>query len=52
MNIKKKEGKGFKAKTRRGGLNQKKGSSWKPEKAAWPRKEVPRLKTWKGGLGQ
>ena len=27
-------------------------SSWKPEKAAWPRKEIPRLKTRKGGLEQ
>ena len=45
----------FKAKTQKGGLNQKKKkkmSSWKLEKAAWPGKEGPRLKTWKGGLGQ
>ena len=67
---KKKEGKRFKTKTRKGGLNhtkkkkkeeekkkkkreiEKRKSSWKPEKAAWPRKEVPRLKTLKGGLEQ
>ena len=47
----------FKAKTRKGGLNhtkkeKRKRSSWKPEKVAWPRKEVPRLKTRKGDLRQ
>ena len=47
----------FKVKTRKSGLNQKekekgKMSSWKPEKATWPRKEVSRLKIRKGGLGQ
>ena len=52
----KKEKKKIKEEIRKGGLNQKekkkKKSSWNPEKAFWPRKEVPRLKTWKGGLGQ
>ena len=50
---KEKEGKREKVRTRKDGLNHtKKRSSWKPEKAAWPRKEIPRLKTWKGGLRQ
>ena len=54
---KKRKRKRFKAKTRKGGLNhtkkeKRKRSSWKPEKAAWPRKEVPRLKTRKGDVRQ
>ena len=45
--------KGFKAKTRKGGLNhtkkkEKKKVKLKTEKMALPRKEVPRLKTRRG----
>ena len=58
---KRKKEKRFKVKTRKGSLNHKKWkkkkkenerSSWKPERAAWLQKRIPRLKTWKGDLGK